>query len=438
MSFALFIALNAILLIRPEEIEPDIAGLRVYLVVITLNVVTALPALIARLRPDELARRPLTLLVLALLLATFLSQLVQGRVEESLEFSSEFGKVVVYYLLLVSVVDSARRLRAFLGFLVLFIAVVAVLGLLQYHGVIDNNALRPVVQRVYDASTGQMSMVPRLCSAGIFNDPNDLCLILTLGVVCCLYRAASARGSMPAIAWLTPIALFGYAIMLTKSRGGLLGLMSAVVAFLVARFGWRRALPVAIAGVPLIILAVGGRQAKLDLDNEDTGYARLMLWGEGIGELARQPRSWLTGLGAGEYVEEAGLAAHNSFVQAYVELGLFGGSAFFVAFLSAARMLYRLRREGRPPRSPRLAVFPPYLLAAVVGYCGGMFSLSRNYVVPTYLCLGIAEAYLALAMPKPPPEFRVSRTWLTQTALLGVGGLLFLKFFTQLMGNLWS
>src|SRR5690242_2799044 len=98
MSFALFIALNAILLIRPEEIEPDIAGLRVYLVVITLNVVTALPALIARLRPDELARRPLTLLVLALLLATFLSQLVQGRVEESLEFSSEFGKVVVYYL----------------------------------------------------------------------------------------------------------------------------------------------------------------------------------------------------------------------------------------------------------------------------------------------------------------------------------------------------
>jgi hypothetical protein len=101
-------------------------------------------------------------------------------------------------------------------------------------------------------------------------------------------------------------------------------------------------------------------------------------------------------------------------------------------------MLYRLRRDGRPPRSPKLAVFSPYLLAAVVGYCGGMFSLSRNYVAPTYLCLGLAESYLALAMLHPPPEFRVSRSWLIETTLLGVGGLLFLKFFTQLMGNLWT
>jgi hypothetical protein len=281
MSFALFIALNAVLLIRPEEIEPDIAGLRLYLVLITLNVITALPALIQRLRPDELARRPITLLVLALLLATFLSQLAVGRVEEALDFSSEFGKVIVYYLLLVSVIDSAERLRSFLGFLVLFIAIVAVLGLLQFHGIIDNKALRPIEQREYDPTTGQMVMVPRLCSAGIFNDPNDLCLILTLGIVCCLFRSATARGTVPTAAWLTPIALFAFAIVLTKSRGGLLGLMSAVVAFLVARYDWRRALPVAVAGVPLVILAIGGRQAKLDLDNEDTGYARVMLWGRG-------------------------------------------------------------------------------------------------------------------------------------------------------------
>ena len=34
MSFALFLVLNGVLLIRPEELFPEIAGLRLYLIVI--------------------------------------------------------------------------------------------------------------------------------------------------------------------------------------------------------------------------------------------------------------------------------------------------------------------------------------------------------------------------------------------------------------------
>src|SRR5207302_81154 len=46
MSFALFIVLNAVLLIRPEDLLPEIAGTRLYLIVIALNVIVALPDLI--------------------------------------------------------------------------------------------------------------------------------------------------------------------------------------------------------------------------------------------------------------------------------------------------------------------------------------------------------------------------------------------------------
>jgi putative inorganic carbon (hco3(-)) transporter len=438
MSFVLFVVLNAILLIRPEELQPEIAGLRLYLIVITLSSVTALPNIVELLRPDKLAKRPLNLLVLGLLFATAASQMAHGQVDKALDFASEFGKVVIYYLLLVAVVNTPGRLRWFLAFLVIFIVILAVLGLLQYHGVIDHAALKPVEQKEYDSETGQILSYPRLCSAGIFNDPNDLCLILTFGIICCLYHAATARSIWTALISILPIGLFGYAMMLTKSRGGLLGLMSAITAYLVAKLGWRRALPMVLIGAPMGLFILGGRQANINLDSADTAYARVMLWGEGLTELYRSPRSWLTGIGAGQYVQEAGLAAHNSFVQGYVELGLLGGTCFFVAFVDATRMLYRLSVSDRRRLRPALVDSPPFLLAIVVGYCGGMYSLSRNYVIPTYLCLGVAEAYLAMATPNPIKEFRLSDVWAKQTALLGVGGLVFLKLSTQVIGQLWT
>ena len=308
--------------------------------------------------------------------------------------------------------------------------------MLQHHGIIDHPALSPVQQQEYDPNTGQLIAYPRLCSTGIFNDPNDLCLILNLGIVCCLYHAVTGNGAFSSLAWLTPVGLFGYAIVLTKSRGGLLGLMAALAAYLVARFGWRRALPAIVLGAPLALLALGGRQANISLGNSDTAYTRVMLWAEGISTLLGSMRNWFTGIGAGRFAEEMGLVAHNSFVHAYVELGLLGGSLFLVAFVTAARMLHRLSALPQSAVPPALRYFPPMLLAMLVGYCGGMYSLSRNYVVPTYLCLGLADAYLAMAIAEPPDEFRLSRTWIKQAIFLGVGGLIFLKLFTQVFGSL--
>ena len=436
MSFALFIVLNAVLLIRPEDLLPEVAGTRLYLIVISLAALTALADIVRRLGPAELFRSPITVCVLGLLVAAGLSQVVRGRMSQAMDFVPEFAKVVVYYLLLIATVNTPARLRFFLGCLVLFIVIIAALGLFQYHGLIDVEALKPVEQREYDAGTGEIISYPRLCSCGIFNDPNDLCLVLTFGIICCLYRAATASTHPAAAAWLAPVGLFGYAMVLTRSRGGFLGLLAAIAAYLIAKFGWRRALPFVLVAVPLVLLAVGGRVSNIGLGAQDTAHTRVMLWAEGIAAMTRSPSLWLTGIGADEYVNEVGMVAHNSFVHAYVELGLLGGTLFLAGFVLAARMLYRLRPAIRPALPPNVAAFAPFLLAIVVGYCGGMFSLSRNYIVPTYLCLGVAASYLAMVLPNPPAPYRLSPVWVKQTALIGIGGLVFLKAFTQLAGNL--
>ena len=238
MNFALFIGLNAILLIRPEDFRPELAGMRLYLIVIVLNVLTSLPKIVAILQYDELLKRPVTVCVLGLLGSIVLSLVDRGRFGAALDFAAEFLKVVVYYLLFLSVVDTPARLRAFLGWLVVLAAILALLGLLQFHAVIDYEVLRPIEQADFDPETGQLISYPRLCGAGLFHDPNDLCLILTIGVVCCLYRAATAGNFVTIALWLLPIGVFGYAMVLTKLRGGLLGLVGALGALAIAKFGW--------------------------------------------------------------------------------------------------------------------------------------------------------------------------------------------------------
>jgi O-antigen ligase len=126
--------------------------------------------------------------------------------------------------------------------------------------------------------------------------------------------------------------------------------------------------------------------------------------------------------------------AHNSFIHAYVELGLFGGALFLAAFIYAVWMLLSLNRT-RPDRGVwSLADCRPIVVAMVAGYGAGAYSLSRNYVIPTYLCLGMVTSYLSLTIPDPPTWFQVSQKWIARIVAIGVGGLLFFKLFTQYAG----
>lgn len=426
MSLWLFLLLNAVLLIRPEELYPGLAGLHLYQLVMGLCLLAAGPRLIDTLQPRRLAERPVTLCVLGVWAASILSQLARGQVGLAMDFGAEFGKAIVYFLLLVSVIDTPARLRTFLGGLVVLVTVSSGVGLLQFHGVIDVAAIIPL-ERVERGGDGEVTVLKQLQSTGIYNDPNDLCLILVTGSLAALARAAVAEGWAGRLLWGMPIALFGYAVILTSSRGGLLGLIVAVVVWAWGRLGWKRALPLALVLAPGLIFLAGGRQANISLGRDDTAHSRVALWSDGLVSMMRNP---FTGIGAGEYAEEVGQVAHNSFVHAYVELGLVGGGLYLAAFAAAAVGLYRSR-----PAEPLLARLQPFVLAILVGYAGGTFSLSRNYVVPTYMVLGLADAYLRMADPFPAAG---AVTWRMGGRLLVLGGagLIVLRLLTQVLMTL--
>jgi putative inorganic carbon (hco3(-)) transporter len=429
MTFWLFLLLNAVLLLRPEDLFPSLAGTRLYLILSAICLAAAAPRVLSLLSLRALADRPIVVCMLGLLVAVVLSQLMRGLFMRAADDGGEFAKVVAYFLLFVAIIDTPDRIRTFLGWAVAVVTVLAALGLMQFHGAIDWVPLRPVDQIVHDEMTGEIvDLFPRLRSVGICSDPNDLCLVLTSGTLAALALSATSYG-WRRLAWLAPIGLFGYAMMLTHSRGGLLGLAAGLATLAVARLGFRWGLPLALVAVVALLAVFAGRQTDFSLDEADTAQGRLRLWAEGIGLLWRNP---LTGIGAHEYLDAVGKDAHNSFVQAYVETGLLGGAFYAGAFFLAVVGVARLPRHGDFwIHDYRFTALQPFILALVVAYAAGTFTLSRSYAVPTFQMLALATTYMRVALPDPPDEYRLNRPQIIRLILVGVGALVFLKFFTQ-------
>ena len=432
MKFAFFLTLNAILLIRPEELFPAITGLRLYLIVIVLCTLLTLPELLHLLSWDSLRQRPVSVCVLLYYASTIVSLCVLGRVSEALtDFGPEFAKVILFYFLLIAIVDGEELFRAYIVALLAFIVVLTAIALAQHYSYASFPNIEPAMQREYDPETGEEYWIARLASSGIFSDPNDLCLILGLGILCCIYLTAT--GTLPLVdrlLWLLPIPLFVYAMLETHSRGGVLGVLAGVGSYIYARYGGPKSLPFAIAGSFASLALIGGRQGNIS--GGGTAHDRVMTWADGLGNLFRQPLYLPTGLGIGWFANENGLVAHNSFVQAYIEQGIFGGGAFLGAFLLAAWMTHRL---GKSLAAPIWTIRArPFGFAVICGYGIGCYSLTRNTVIPTYLVIGLASLLLEPSAELLPEKHCVTKRWFGRGILFSLAGLVGIKYATQLLG----
>ncbi len=399
MGFGLFILATVTLFIRPGEVIPDLEGAPIYQILILGCLVVSWPRVMQTLA--NVKKQPITLCVLGLWVAGLLSHLARFDTFSARTFAENFGRVVIYFILLVSLIDSATRLRGFQAWTLGAITLMSAVAVLQYHGVINLPGLKVLEQRQFDAETGDMVIVPRLCGSGIFNDPNDLCLALTMGTVFGLCWLCDKRVGPMRFLCLPALLLFVYTLRLTQSRGGLLGFSIALLVLCWTRFGWRKVLPPAVILIPGMILLMGGRQANFNIEGGDTGQSRLQLWSEGLGLFRQSP---LFGIGTGQYVEEVGYVAHNSFVHAFTEMGFFGGSLFVGAFYLALWPLAFRGGEQADGGDEEYRRLRPFTLALVAGYAGGIWSLSRVYVEVTYLVLALAQAHLALvgsAVPFP-------------------------------------
>jgi hypothetical protein len=446
VGFFLFVLTNATLFVRPAEFIPALLGLPIYEVLILSCIAFYYPGMVAQLNPRSLAERPITVCLLGLLACIVLSDVAHGRVEEAAMDGGDFCKAILYYLLLNSVVDSPRRLRQYLVMVAGSTAIIIFLAVLHNHEVIHIKAFDPILPPLLAKRfEGRMDEVPakwweyfgtdvdlRLKGTGIFGDPNEVCALLVVAMVMCLYLASDRRaGRLTRAFWGAAVLLFVYALHLTGSRGGLVSFVIGMVLMIVVKYG-RRAIPRLMVAMPVALLFfLRGRQANFEVSSGN-GHERVLLWSQGLKMLASNP---LFGAGPKQYMEIAGQAAHNAFVHIFGELGFPGGTFFLGMFYVALLMPWQLGSAGRRILDPELARLRPYMMTMVGGMAGSMLSVSIQFNALIYAILALSNAYtnLAVAYP-PPPPIRCDTRLATRLVLLSMAFIVAVHLFVRTVG----
>jgi hypothetical protein len=393
LAFGLFLLTTATLFLRPAEMFVWMADWPIYEVLILSSLGLAFQSFTGHFRRFMLARQPVTMCVVGIFIAIALSHLQHLYLGGVMDSGTTFLKTLIYYGLLITTVNSPSRLKCFLFTVAVCASTMVTLCVLDYYEIYDFEFIVHLDDSDGYTDEGELITVKRMRGTGIFQDPNDMATVIcATGVICAFFLLDPVPNSLR-LMWLAPMAMLLIGLLSTKSRGGLMACGVAGLVLLAVRYGRRVAVLAAVAGVCLLPL-IAGRQADIDLEEGGTGHERITLWQDGLQEL-KSP-AILFGTGQGTYGDIAGLVAHNSYVHSYVELGLFGGTMFFGCFFFIGMQLYRIGRLPEPVLNDDLVRMRPFICAMISGWCMSIFSLSRCYVVPTYLIIGICAAYLNL------------------------------------------
>ena len=208
----------------------------------------------------------------------------------------------------------------------MLICLVAAL-LMVHNGHVQQTAIQGMGWALDTNSVGYINLGERrITYLGFFNDPNDLGMFLVMNIpfVIYFYKKWSFLGK---ILMLLILAALYYGIYLTGSRGTMLGAGALIGVYLVVMNAGPKLFIAIIALAPIAATVVASLQSNIDASAD----GRLEAWYAGILMLLSNP---IFGIGMGQFLEEHGLVAHNSYIHVAGELGvpgysLWGGALIF-------------------------------------------------------------------------------------------------------------
>ena len=375
--FLLLILYVTMVLVRPHEYLPSIADASV------LPVLLVACVLVWLLRGRVALQTAQHKLLLALLVTMALSQIAAGWAGGAILVFNRFYPTVLLFFLIVGIVDSAARLRAFMLVIVTSVVVMAAHGIGQ--------AATGV------GWTGATPIQGRITYIGIFNDPNDLGLVFVVAIPMMVYFLFATKRLVFRLPLLAGLLSVLYGLYLTNSRGAVLGLAALGLLYFHKRYGTFKALLLALALSPIAILAPS-RVAEISAE-EESAAGRVEAWYAGIDMLRANP---VLGVGTGNFVEHHNLTAHNSFVLVFAELGTVGYYIWFSFVALSILMAYRVYRAEAPPLSdatldaaawPAQKALAGVLLYSILGFLATAFFLSRSYNILLYILCALAATH---------------------------------------------
>jgi O-antigen ligase len=238
-------------------------------------------------------------------------------------------------------------------------------------------------------------------------DPNDIAAVMATTMPLALWLAVgNVRRRM---LWTPCAIILVLAVIPTASRGGLLGLgVAAAVLVLVGAKGGKRIFLIAslvVGGIAFYALAGSQLDRMSDFATNDYNYTnsegRIAIWKRGVVWMIRRP--WGYGLDNFPtyfgWLNGPSRAAHNSFLQYGVELGVLGLAAYLLICWTLVRSLLNIRQNAlhSGPAGQDTVVLCGHVLAMLAACWTTGFFLSHAYYPLTYMAIGIGSAVVLSA-----------------------------------------
>ncbi len=384
-----------IFLLRPGEMFPALAPLRLELLT-GLFVALAL-VLNQRFREGrlKLPKDKITLSLVAFLAVLCMTIFVSYGKSITAERIQDFIKLLIFYYLIVSIIDTKKKLVAFVVTYLMLIAYIA----------FDAFRLYLAGGFIHTMNVDRMSGTT---SAG--GDPNSLANTLAATIPFVVASAMYFRNFITKILLWTLAISLGALITVTASRGGLVAFLGVIIGAIY--FSRRKLLYVAMVAVLLLAgWAVLPEQYKArystmtDLENLDqTSSGRWDIWENGINMIISQP---FLGVGAGAFVWANGsgdfgpamfMQAHNLYIQLTATTGFIGLAVWSIFMYFFIGDLIRLRRRVLFSKEDRwIKIYATsFLISLVALFISGMFAHSL-YRYTWYVMAGLTAVMANLA-----------------------------------------
>lgn len=382
LPFRLLLLMIALFILRPWDVMPILAVARPMMLTTSL---TLAAFLLSRPVIEFWNVRPARLLVTFFCIICF-SILFSYWQSQSFSIATDYLKQIALFILIVNLIKTHNRLKAFVA---VFVAACA------YHG----------VAAVIDFSSGSGERLTGI-SEPYFGDPNDLALSLVMVLPLAWWLSLVVTSSWIRLAVYASMLAMIAGIVASQSRGGLLALIAAM-SILIIYQGRQMlgtlvlTLVAAVAFVAIVLPSdVFERYRTItEYQKDESAMTRLAVWKAGVAMCIEHP---FTGIGAGAFESVYGRyyidrkragnvwrAAHSSYVEIAAELGIVGFIAFLAILASAWTSLIQSRRMLKQFAGFQLSGdsytiwtwlnLNGALLSSVGGFLVGAAFLSRGY-----------------------------------------------------------
>ncbi len=398
--------------LSPVELMPSLAP---YRPVLALSVLGLPAALMSGFLHRFSFTAPQMFLLAGFAGALGLSLVYQGWLGGLIRALEDFGPALASFLMAAITASTIRRQKILAATLTAIALYLTAQGALAYHfGYREERFIRVVWQEVEEGRLEKT--LRRVCGPGFLNDPNDLAqyLLIALPLAGGFWR--SGRRLRNALLIGLPVCCLLYGLVLTRSRGAVVGLAAMIALAVRDRLG-RTGAWVMSAAIALGLLAANFGGARALSLREQSIAGRLEAWSAGLQMLKSSP---LFGVGFKNFTDHHELTAHNSFVLCFAETGMVGYFFWLGLLVAAGRDLGILcQLSTADPVQAELRRWARTLKLAFYTFLVTSWFLSRTYIPTLYLLIAMGVGLKEAARRNGWVAFPgLDRKWLTTTILL--------------------